>query len=224
MESQGNRIESVHSTLDKDKGFLKFSHQGKWKGVGRPRIDNHLNPQRTISSQSKKGKTSQCLLVECEENMNLMDRNKEETNPLDMEVGTRLEANCESNMEGIDVESDTASMMGFMKDGTVNETRSGKDSGASLGCRIVVGWDSNVYTLDVKEGIDQSVDLWNDLHCHKLEVGNSPWLILGDFNITLHLSGSIGGTNYITPRMNEFRDCVSDIEVEDLSQARILYI
>ncbi|KAJ0018073.1 hypothetical protein Pint_12204 [Pistacia integerrima] len=119
MECQGNRMESVQSTPDKDEGFLKFSHQGKGKVVGGPRIDNHPNPQRTISSQPKQGKTSQ------------------ETNPLDMEVGTGLEADCESNMEGIDVKSDTASMMGFMKDGTVNETRSGKDSGGSLGDPLI---------------------------------------------------------------------------------------
>ncbi|KAJ0035680.1 hypothetical protein Pint_24953 [Pistacia integerrima] len=124
--------------------------------------------------------------------MNLMDRNEEETNPLDMKVGTRLEADCESNMEGTNLESDMTSMTGFMKEGRVNETRS---------------WQ----------------DLWNELRRHKLEVGNSPWLILGDFNVTLHLSESMTGTNYVTAEMKEFRDCVSDIEFEDLSQARILY-
>ncbi|XP_031263560.1 uncharacterized protein LOC116121755 [Pistacia vera] len=45
VESQGNIMENVQNSPDKDEGFLKVSRRGKGKGVGGPRIDNRPNPQ-----------------------------------------------------------------------------------------------------------------------------------------------------------------------------------
>nr|GEY38171.1 hypothetical protein [Tanacetum cinerariifolium] len=62
-----------------------------------------------------------------------------------------------------------------------------------------------------------SVSLWKSLQKYKQSFRNSPWVILGDFNATLDPSDKSSGCSKVTTAMSDFRDCVADIEVEDIS-------
>nr|GEZ53580.1 RNA-directed DNA polymerase, eukaryota, reverse transcriptase zinc-binding domain protein [Tanacetum cinerariifolium] len=59
--------------------------------------------------------------------------------------------------------------------------------------------------------------LWKSLQKYKQSFRNSPWVILGDFNATLDPSDKSSGCSKVTTAMSDFRDCVADIEVEDIS-------
>ncbi|KAJ0013918.1 hypothetical protein Pint_20804 [Pistacia integerrima] len=50
-------------------------------------------------------------------------------------------------------------------------------------------------------GRELSDNLWK----HKLRVGNSPWLVLGDFNVTLFSSETLWGNNNVSNDMINFR-------------------
>ncbi|GJV32771.1 putative reverse transcriptase domain-containing protein [Tanacetum coccineum] len=65
--------------------------------------------------------------------------------------------------------------------------------------------------------------LWKALHKHKLAVKDRPWVILGDFNACLDLSERSSGCSKVTTAMNDFRDCVSDIEVEDIAMSGLRF-
>ncbi|GKB73101.1 RNA-directed DNA polymerase, eukaryota, reverse transcriptase zinc-binding domain protein, partial [Tanacetum coccineum] len=58
--------------------------------------------------------------------------------------------------------------------------------------------------------------LWKDLSLHFLVVKNAPWVLLGDFNVILEPSERSFGYSGLTFGMEEFRSCVSKIEVCDL--------
>lgn len=115
---------------------------------------------------------------------------------------------------------------------------------SSKGCRIVVGWDPLHYEVMVIFNTSQVLhcvvkqissgknfygsfvyaandhvprrELWHSLDMFKQLVGDSPWLILGDFNAMLHSSEAVGGVVRDSPATSEFRECVSRIEVSDL--------
>lgn len=54
-------------------------------------------------------------------------------------------------------------------------------------------------------------------------MGESPWVILGDFNATLQEDEVLGGAIGRSPAMEEFRDCVNKIEVMDLHFIGVRY-
>ncbi|KAJ9535832.1 hypothetical protein OSB04_un001013 [Centaurea solstitialis] len=111
--------------------------------------------------------------------------------------------------------------------------------------RIIIGWDPNKIILDVAAVFSQVVhahifhieskrwfhcsfiyaanevgirrELWAQLVLHKEVVKLDPWVILGDFNVGLHPSDSSRGSSMVSVGMQEFRDCVNAIEMEDLS-------
>lgn len=114
----------------------------------------------------------------------------------------------------------------------------------SRGTRIIVGWDMNRTNLMVLSQSDQVIhcvfiivdnksffcsfvyagnshahrkELWSNLCMHKLMVGNSPWVILGDFNVGLNIEDHSIGSSGITLGMREFKDCIDDLGVEDLN-------
>lgn len=65
--------------------------------------------------------------------------------------------------------------------------------------------------------------MWRDLCNHNLSIAYQPWLILGDFNVTLNPSESVGGQLSITTGMQDFRDCVETLEMEDISSTGVKY-
>nr|GEW96879.1 hypothetical protein [Tanacetum cinerariifolium] len=59
--------------------------------------------------------------------------------------------------------------------------------------------------------------LWKSLSIHKNFVKDKPWTILGDFNVCLDpAEGSTGGLKFTTA-MHDFRNCVKEIEVDDIA-------
>ncbi|KAJ9535362.1 hypothetical protein OSB04_un001524 [Centaurea solstitialis] len=111
--------------------------------------------------------------------------------------------------------------------------------------RVIVGWDPNKINLDVAAVFSQVVhthilhieskrwfhcsfiyaanevvnrrELWDQLVLHKGVVKLDPWLIMGDFNVGLHPSDSSRGSSVVSIGMQEFRDCINAIEMEDLN-------
>ncbi|GJW24413.1 RNA-directed DNA polymerase, eukaryota, reverse transcriptase zinc-binding domain protein, partial [Tanacetum coccineum] len=124
-------------------------------------------------------------------------------------------------------------------------------SSCNGGTRIIVGWDPHNVSVMVLEQSSQvlhcfvepvngdpsffcsfvyaavhTVDrrsLWKALHKHKFAVKDRPWVILGDFNACLDPSERSSGCSKVTTAMNDFRDCVSDIEVEDIAMSGLRF-
>ncbi|KAJ0038425.1 hypothetical protein Pint_22742 [Pistacia integerrima] len=141
-----------------------------------------------------------------------------------------------------EVDSDTASIMEFIKHGATC---------SQAGCRIVMGWDPESFMVELLERTNQVIlclvrnlidngiflysivyeandcmsrhDLWKNLISHKLLVRDSPWIIMGEFNVILNSWESLGGNSNITTSIRDFRDCVNTLEVEDISQAGIMF-
>lgn len=112
------------------------------------------------------------------------------------------------------------------------------------GCRIVIGWDENCFEVMMLFSSEQVIHclmtekssrvhffcsfvyaandyiprrhLWHSLEIFSQLVGESPWLILGDFNATLKDEETVGGIIGRSPAMEEFRECVYKMEVLDL--------
>ncbi|GKE26448.1 RNA-directed DNA polymerase, eukaryota, reverse transcriptase zinc-binding domain protein [Tanacetum coccineum] len=59
--------------------------------------------------------------------------------------------------------------------------------------------------------------LWKALKIHKGLVRDRPWTILGDFNACLDPSERSSGCSKFTSAMADFRDCVTDIDAEDIA-------
>nr|GEY76397.1 hypothetical protein [Tanacetum cinerariifolium] len=58
---------------------------------------------------------------------------------------------------------------------------------------------------------------------HKIGVGNESWVLLGDFNIILNINENINDVNVRCEGMKEFRECVENIEVEDIIICGLFY-
>ncbi|GJX75384.1 RNA-directed DNA polymerase, eukaryota, reverse transcriptase zinc-binding domain protein [Tanacetum coccineum] len=119
------------------------------------------------------------------------------------------------------------------------------------GTRIIVGWDPNrvnVFILDqTPQVIHCFIEPSNgdpgfycsfvyafvhavDRRCmckylinHKGVVKDRPWTILGDFNACLDPSERSCGGSKFTTAMSDFRDCVEDIEVKDISMTGLRF-
>ena len=119
------------------------------------------------------------------------------------------------------------------------------------GCRIVIGW--NPLLFDVLEIIssDQVIhcvvtdlasknsfhcsivyaandhvirrNLWHSLCSYSMLTSSSPWIVMGDFNAMLSDSEMLGGVESRSPAVQEFRDCVNFIEVQDIAYTGIQY-
>ncbi|GJW01885.1 RNA-directed DNA polymerase, eukaryota, reverse transcriptase zinc-binding domain protein [Tanacetum coccineum] len=117
-----------------------------------------------------------------------------------------------------------------------------KDS--KRGCRIIVGWNPDdvnimeihsssqailcmIETVDTKDrfyccftdaasfGSDRR--LWKDLNVYKGNINNKPWVLMGDWNVSLNLEDHSEGGSIMTYDMNDFRECIDQIEVEDVN-------
>jgi len=112
--------------------------------------------------------------------------------------------------------------------------------------RIIVGWDSTSMDVNVLTHDDQVMHmqilfkgtknmmycsivyaanyyvtrrgLWKNLKMHKCVVKNDPWVLMGDFNTTLHLDEQTAGSSRVTASMREFQDCIHEIEVSDVNR------
>ncbi|GKC31694.1 RNA-directed DNA polymerase, eukaryota, reverse transcriptase zinc-binding domain protein, partial [Tanacetum coccineum] len=65
--------------------------------------------------------------------------------------------------------------------------------------------------------------LWKELENQKIISYGVPWIILGDFNVTMKASEHSNGGSSISNDMMEFIDCVNSIEVDDLHSEGFFY-
>ncbi|GJZ05760.1 hypothetical protein Tco_0539553 [Tanacetum coccineum] len=65
--------------------------------------------------------------------------------------------------------------------------------------------------------------LWADLGLRKNVVRGFPWVLMGDFNVTLNLEDYYSASSSLNSAMYEFKDCVSKIEVMDINSTGLHY-
>ncbi|XP_071713963.1 uncharacterized protein [Rutidosis leptorrhynchoides] len=113
------------------------------------------------------------------------------------------------------------------------------------GTRIILGWDPGIVNVMVLSSSEQVMHcqvifvhdnshifisyiyaanyysdrrkLWNELTLHHRYVRDFPWVLMGDFNSSLHLDDSTSGSSKITISMRKFRECIDSIQVTDLN-------
>ncbi|GJT24309.1 ribonuclease H-like domain-containing protein [Tanacetum coccineum] len=61
--------------------------------------------------------------------------------------------------------------------------------------------------------------LWRELIQRNISNGD-PWVIIGDFNVSLNMEEMSNGSFVLTNEMNEFLECTQEIEVEDILSSR----
>ncbi|GJW33578.1 retrovirus-related pol polyprotein from transposon opus [Tanacetum coccineum] len=71
-------------------------------------------------------------------------------------------------------------------------------------------------------GGNERVELWKELSLYKRIVSDHPWCIMGDMNVTLDPNEHTGGSS-MTKDMQDFKDCVNSIEVEDIASSGLFY-
>ncbi|XP_071705091.1 uncharacterized protein [Rutidosis leptorrhynchoides] len=119
------------------------------------------------------------------------------------------------------------------------------------GTRIIMGWNPLIVNVIVIDISDQAIHclvhlvrdnkrfyvsivyaknyyihrrpLWENLCKHTSFVGNHPWVIMGDFNVSLNLDDSTAGGSQITLAMREFRECVVHMRMSDVSHSGLQY-
>ncbi|GJS99827.1 RNA-directed DNA polymerase, eukaryota, reverse transcriptase zinc-binding domain protein [Tanacetum coccineum] len=119
------------------------------------------------------------------------------------------------------------------------------------GCRLMIGWNASLiqagmisqsrqYIFLLIETIDKRSKffctviyasnlgmerrkLWKDLEIQKVITNGIPWVILGDFNVTLKVSKHTNGSANLSSEMSEFQDGVNYIEVDDLHSEGFYY-
>nr|GEV12647.1 RNA-directed DNA polymerase, eukaryota, reverse transcriptase zinc-binding domain protein [Tanacetum cinerariifolium] len=119
------------------------------------------------------------------------------------------------------------------------------------GCRIILCWNNEKVNMSIVHCAKQSVfceihtisgnhsmfctfvyaanggkerkELWNDMHIHKRIVGNNAWVILGYMNVTLNPNEHSSGSSTMSSDMNDFKDCINNIEVEDIVSSGLFF-
>ncbi|GJY32854.1 RNA-directed DNA polymerase, eukaryota, reverse transcriptase zinc-binding domain protein [Tanacetum coccineum] len=77
-------------------------------------------------------------------------------------------------------------------------------------------WITNMNNCHKANHSKERVDLWKELSCQKQIVNGRPWVLLGDFNVTLHIHENYVKGSMITQDMQEFKDCVFNNELDDI--------
>ncbi|GJZ87804.1 3-ketoacyl-CoA synthase 11-like protein, partial [Tanacetum coccineum] len=121
----------------------------------------------------------------------------------------------------------------------------------SHGCRIILGWNVDIVHVMVLSQSTQALHvkivhkdsnktmfcsfiyasnkqaerraLWRELGAHKITVCGFTWILMGDFNVALNMEDTYAGSSSINSAMCEFKDCVSDIEVMDVTSFGIYF-
>nr|GEY61712.1 hypothetical protein [Tanacetum cinerariifolium] len=66
-------------------------------------------------------------------------------------------------------------------------------------------------------------DIWKDVQIHKRIVGNNAWIMMGDMNVTLKSGEHSARKSSMTSDMNESKDCINNIEIEDVVNSGLFY-
>nr|KAJ0222221.1 hypothetical protein LSAT_V11C200063020 [Lactuca sativa] len=111
--------------------------------------------------------------------------------------------------------------------------------------RIIVGWNSNFFDVNLIDQNDQVLHckisfptnnkfvfcsfvyaankymerrvLWSSLKMFKGVVRDDPWIIGGDFNVTLNLNESTAGSSRLSIGMEDFLDCINSLDIQDIN-------
>ncbi|GJY09972.1 RNA-directed DNA polymerase, eukaryota, reverse transcriptase zinc-binding domain protein [Tanacetum coccineum] len=117
------------------------------------------------------------------------------------------------------------------------------------GCRIILGWNKDLVDVMIMAQTNQTAHakvihhtdrkaiystfiyasndskerrlLWADLGLYKLVVRGLPWVLLGDFNVTLNMEDVCTGSSIMSSVLCDFKDCVNNIEVVDINSTDI---
>ncbi|GJX96839.1 RNA-directed DNA polymerase, eukaryota, reverse transcriptase zinc-binding domain protein [Tanacetum coccineum] len=93
-----------------------------------------------------------------------------------------------------------------------------------LSVHAVNGFNSIFCTfVYAANGGKERKELWKDLYIHKRIVGSNAWVIMGDLNVTLNPNEHSAGSSSMTSDMNDFKDCINSIEVEDLTSSGLFF-
>ncbi|XP_059625377.1 uncharacterized protein LOC132268563 [Cornus florida] len=84
----------------------------------------------------------------------------------------------------------------------------------------VVFFTSFIYAANV---VTDRQLLWDDLINHAQLFANTPWLLMGDFNVIPNIGETHGGSMRWSNAMTDFNDCLQETELEDLKFSGILY-
>lgn len=60
-------------------------------------------------------------------------------------------------------------------------------------------------------------NLWKTLECYRNIVYKDPWILMGDWNVSLNVGDHSAGGSCKTADMVDFQECIEAIEVEDLN-------
>ncbi|GKC30468.1 RNA-directed DNA polymerase, eukaryota, reverse transcriptase zinc-binding domain protein, partial [Tanacetum coccineum] len=64
--------------------------------------------------------------------------------------------------------------------------------------------------------------LWADLSNYKSIVNDTPWVITGDLNVSLNLEDHFEGMSHLTKDMEEFRECINHVQMEDICSSGLI--
>nr|GEX07781.1 hypothetical protein [Tanacetum cinerariifolium] len=127
-----------------------------------------------------------------------------------------------------------------------------KDERISIkGCRLAVGWDPFIINVKLISQIDQAMHfevvviidnkkcfisyiyventkkesrrLWKNLMDRLAIIGNSPWALLGDFNVSLSFEEFSNNFETRDRGIEDFRECVQSLEVEDINSYGVFF-
>ncbi|XP_071687999.1 uncharacterized protein [Rutidosis leptorrhynchoides] len=65
--------------------------------------------------------------------------------------------------------------------------------------------------------------LWRELEMHNRFINGNPWIMMGDFNVSLTLEDSSMGSSKITIAMREFQECVDKVHMVDVNHSGFHY-
>lgn len=66
-------------------------------------------------------------------------------------------------------------------------------------------------------------ELWDNLRNHMDDIKNLPWVLLGNFNVTLYADENTSGVSSNDHGITEFRDCVSHLDMEDIAMNGLFF-
>ncbi|GJY29440.1 RNA-directed DNA polymerase, eukaryota, reverse transcriptase zinc-binding domain protein [Tanacetum coccineum] len=84
-------------------------------------------------------------------------------------------------------------------------------------CRIMLSWNPLYAKVHVLQ--DERKSLWKEMFMHKRISGNHPWALIGDMNVTLNTEENSCSGSHISEEMQDFRDCINSIELEDIGSS-----
>ncbi|GJZ07559.1 RNA-directed DNA polymerase, eukaryota, reverse transcriptase zinc-binding domain protein [Tanacetum coccineum] len=137
------------------------------------------------------------------------------------------------------------------KDDVLEDDTVGILEKSDKGCRIMIGWNSEHVNVSLVHCAKQSMlckimtdngntkilytfiydvngakerrELWKDLMIHKRIANNQAWIMMGDMNVTLNPNEHSVGSSSMTSDMNEFKECINDIEMEDVVSTGLFF-